>query len=171
MVTTRFIEHRVGERMDLGLRKDFGGFLPVGQVQSHDLPHDLKGGLAFRIAIKGDLTKAKWCRQLLRARRDRNRFFGEHLFGDPAWDMLLELYAAELSQRRVSVGGLAAGSGTPMTTALRWIDALVKDGLAERRPDPLDARRVFVSLTKKGSHAMDAYLQSLPPTVNPLNDD
>lgn len=156
--------------MDLGLRKDFGGFLPAGQLPSHDLHHDLRGSLAFRVGIKGDLTKAKWCRQLLRARRERSRFFGERLFSDPAWDMLLELYAAELSQRRVSVGGLATGSGTPMTTALRWIDALVKDGLAERRQDPLDARRVFVSLTIKGSHAMDAYLQSLPSTVNPLND-
>lgn len=170
MVTSRLIEYRVGERMDLGLRKDFGGFLPVGQLQSHDLHHELKGAVAFRVGIKGDLTKAKWCRQLLRARRDRSKFFGERLFGDPAWDMLLELYAAELSQRRVSVGGLAAGSGTPTTTALRWIDALVKDGLAERRQDPLDARRVFVSLTTKGTQAMDAYLRSLPPTVNPLND-
>jgi DNA-binding MarR family transcriptional regulator len=155
--------------MDLGLQNGFGGCLPAGQLQAREIRQDLRATIAFKVEIKGGLTKAKWCRQLLRARRERDKYFGTRLFADPAWDMLLELFAAELSQRRVSVGSLAHASGTPMTTSLRWIDALVKAGLAERRQDPLDGRRIFVSLTDKGLRAMDDYLASLPPTVNPLN--
>src|SRR5437762_3206264 len=46
-------------------------------------------------------------RAILRARRSRDRFFDASLFADPAWDMLLELYLAELlGERRLSVGSL-----------------------------------------------------------------
>lgn len=156
--------------MDLAFQKGFAGVLPVAQAHAQDLYPGLTQSLAFKVGVKGNLTKAKWCRQLVRARRERNRFFSAGLFGEPAWDMLLELYAADLSQRRVTVSNLAEASGTPMTTALRWIDALVKEGFAARRPDPLDKRRVFVALTQAGTGSMERYLDSLPATVNPLND-
>jgi DNA-binding MarR family transcriptional regulator len=92
------------------------------------------------------------------------------LFADPAWDMLLELYVAQLSQRRMTVSRLSEASGVPPTTALRWIETLVRHGLAERRNDPLDGRRVYISLSVKGCSAIQDYLDSLPACVNPLND-
>lgn len=87
-------------------------------------------------------------RQILGARLDRNNYFPGDLFSDPAWDMLLELYAAELGQVRVSVTGLCIASNAPTSTALRWISVLERKKLIERRPDPLDGRRFFLSLTR-----------------------
>lgn len=101
-------------------------------------------------------------RSLLKARRDRTKFFPENLFADPAWDMLLELYAAQLCQHRLSVSSLCAGSGVPPTTALRWITTVEKNGLLTRSSDPLDGRRVFVQLSEKGADAMSSYFASNP---------
>ena len=94
---------------------------------------------------------------ILQARRRRTHFFSADLFADPAWDMLLELYAADLGQRRMSVSSLCLGSGVPATTALRWINTLEKNGLLIRAADPLDGRRVFVRLSEIALTSMTSY--------------
>jgi DNA-binding MarR family transcriptional regulator len=96
-------------------------------------------------------------RGILKARLDRGRFFAPDLFADPAWDMLLALYAAELAQQRMPVSSLCIASNVPTTTALRWISHLEREELVERRPDLLDARRFFISLTKRAGEAMAQY--------------
>jgi DNA-binding MarR family transcriptional regulator len=101
-------------------------------------------------------------RQGLHARAQRGRFFSARLFSDPAWDMLLELYAASLAQRRLSVSRLSERARVPLTTALRWISALEKEGAIERQADPLDGRRVFIMLSEEGRSAMSAYFDELP---------
>lgn len=101
-------------------------------------------------------------RTLLRLRRNRDQFFETELFADPAWDMLLELYAAELGQLRMSVGALCAGAAVPATTALRWINQLEANGLIARRADPRDGRRQFLRLTQSGLDAMNAYFRTVP---------
>ena len=95
----------------------------------------------------------------INARRARDAFLPAHLFADPAWDMLLELYAAELDQVRMSTSNLCDASAVPATTALRWISTLENEGLIERQSDPLDARRIFVRLSSHGVGSMEAYFQ------------
>jgi DNA-binding MarR family transcriptional regulator len=90
-----------------------------------------------------------------KSRALRRRFLNADLFGEPAWDILLDLYAAHLKQTRLALGSICAASGIPHTTAVRWQKALEVNGLIERRPDPLDQRRLFVSLTSAGAAAMD----------------
>jgi len=90
-------------------------------------------------------------------RRLRAKFFDEHLFADPAWDILLDLYRAHLAQQRISVTSVCFGAGVPVSTALRWLNALEERGLARRSQDPLDGRRFFVELTHSGVSAMAAY--------------
>lgn len=104
----------------------------------------------------------KAIRSLIRLRRNRDHFFGAEMFADPAWDILLELYASELGQQRVSVTSLCSCAAVPATTALRWISALQEKQFIERRPDPLDGRRHFISLTDKGLEAMDGYFRTVP---------
>ncbi len=70
-------------------------------------------------------------RTILKMRRVRNQFFDDELFADPAWDMLLELYAAELGQQRISVGKLCNSAAVTATTALRWIGTLENKGQME----------------------------------------
>jgi DNA-binding MarR family transcriptional regulator len=58
----------------------------------------------------------------------------------------------------VSVSSLCVAVDTPATTALRRIDDLVGSGLARRRPDPADRRRVFVELTDEAVERLDRFL-------------
>jgi DNA-binding MarR family transcriptional regulator len=102
----------------------------------------------------------KQVRAVIRARRARADYFDPVLFADPAWDMLLELFASELANQRMAVTALCAGAGVPATTALRWIRALEHHGLVTRRPDPLDGRRVFVCLSRTAYSAMGALFAS-----------
>lgn len=96
-------------------------------------------------------------RALLRARRLRDEYFGAGLFEDPAWDMLLDLFAAELEGTRVSVSSLCIASAVAPTTALRWISRLSDQGLLVRLPDPRDRRRAFLSLSREAGAAMARY--------------
>ena len=100
-------------------------------------------------------------RRAIRARRLRAQAFGEGLFEDPAWDMLLDLFAAELEAAPVSVSSLCIAAGVAPTTALRWITRLTDADLFERRPDPADRRRAFIALTARGSAAMRGYVAAL----------
>jgi hypothetical protein len=96
-------------------------------------------------------------RAVIRARRLRSRFFPEHFFADPAWDMLLDLLQAEISHLRVPVSSLCIAAAVPATTALRWLKTMVQDGLFVRRADPHDGRRVFVELAPDASRALRRY--------------
>ena len=97
-------------------------------------------------------------RAMIRARRLRDRFFPPDLFGEPAWDMLLDLAVASVEGRDVAVSSLCIAAAVPTTTALRWVRALCDAGLFERRDDPRDARRAFISLSEPATAAMARYL-------------
>jgi len=105
-----------------------------------------------------EVTLARLVKEILRVRRRREKIFGGDLFGEPAWDILLELYVAERSQQKLSVSSVCYVSAVPATTALRWIQRLEKDGWIERVDDPLDGRRSWVQLTKRASAEMREYL-------------
>ena len=96
-------------------------------------------------------------RSVIRARRLRGRYFPDHLFADPAWDMLLDLLQAELAQLRVPVSSLCIAAAVPATTALRWLKSMTEEGIFVRRADPHDGRRVFVELSPQASSAMRRY--------------
>jgi DNA-binding MarR family transcriptional regulator len=100
-------------------------------------------------------------RQAIRARRLRDAFFGQNLFEDPAWDMLLDLYAAHLEGGQVSVSSLCIAAAVAPTTALRWIGKLTGAGLLERQPDPLDRRRAFMALSAKALRGMEGYVAAV----------
>jgi DNA-binding MarR family transcriptional regulator len=102
---------------------------------------------------------------IIRARTQRTRFLPRSLFAEPAWDILLELYAAELAQRRVSITQICSAARVPTTTALRWLNTLEANHLVTRSVDPLDARRYFVALTEAGAQAMEDFFQSIRNAV------
>ena len=100
-------------------------------------------------------------RSVIRARRLRARYFRDDLFADPAWDMLLDLLQAEIAQLRVPVSSLCIAASVPATTALRWLKAMVSQGLFVRRADPHDGRRVFVELAPEASQALRRYFADI----------
>lgn len=100
-------------------------------------------------------------RARIKARRLRERFFPDELFADPAWDMLLDLAAARLEDRPVSVSSLCIAASVPTTTALRWIKKMCDDGMFCRAADPADARRAFIGLSPGTAQMMDACLEAV----------
>lgn len=113
---------------------------------------------------EGSGPRTELIRRVQKARNVRASVFGEDLFGEPAWDILLELYACELSQQRISVSNTSAAAGVPATSALRWMAVLEEKKLIAREKDPLDARRVWVSLTSHGKLLMDRYFTATSVT-------
>jgi len=104
---------------------------------------------------------ARLAREILRFRRRRDHAFEGELFGEPAWDILLELYSAECADEKLSVSSVCFASGVPQTTALRHISKLERKGWVERLRDPLDGRRYWLLLSEKASQAMRAYLAKM----------
>jgi len=123
-----------------------GGLAPAAASGQASLGSDFPVLLAERI------------RRFMALERERSEVFGRDLVGAPAWDMLLELLDAKLRGQSVSVSSLCVAVDTPATTALRRIDDLVGSGLARRRPDPADRRRVFVELTDEAVERLDRFL-------------
>lgn len=110
-------------------------------------------------------------RQTYDDRRRRTKIFQtDDLFGEPAWDILLDLFIAAKERRSVSVTSACIGSAVPSTTALRWITILEKQGLLIREADPGDARRVYVKLSARGYGAMLDYFTASSRSVVLLND-
>lgn len=101
---------------------------------------------------------AQW---LLHARRSIGSAFDPGLFGDPAFDMLLDLFVHEEEGRAVCVSSACVGSGVPATTALRWLAILHADGFVSRTPDPADGRRVLLSLAPATRAALRDWLRRI----------
>jgi hypothetical protein len=99
-------------------------------------------------------------RRILRVRRMRDQFFDPSLFADPAWDMLLDLMAAQLEDSQVAVSSLCIAASVPPTTALRWIKAMTDHGLFERCADPDDGRRIFIRLSQPAMNGMARYFDA-----------
>lgn len=97
-------------------------------------------------------------RKLYLERRRRDSWFGQGLFADPAWDILLDLYACEAEGRRVSISDASIAACVPATTSLRWLGQLEKLELVQRISDHHDRRRVWMTLSEMGRAAVEGYL-------------
>lgn len=94
-------------------------------------------------------------RSVLLVRRARGAVLGENLFSEPAWDVLLELYAAELGGRSMTLPDLARATDTPVSVIARWQAALEDHRLTRLTVSPEDPSRVTISLTAEGSSKME----------------
>ncbi|QMW23567.1 hypothetical protein [Sandaracinobacteroides saxicola] len=126
-----------GSVADRGHGAMFGGLLPEPVPAGRKVPVD-----------------AAAIRALIKARRVRAGFFPPDLFADPAWDMLLDLSAARLEGRMVSVSSLCIAAAVPTTTALRWVKRLCDEGLLLRQEDAHDRRRAFIVMAPATADAM-----------------
>lgn len=99
--------------------------------------------------------------QELHFRVAREVEFASALFGEPAWNILLDLYVEASTNRKVSVSSACLAARVPATTALRWISILEREELVVRNQDPRDCRRTFVELTPDACSKMQRYLASV----------
>jgi hypothetical protein len=129
-------------------------------------PHRDEPALAQIVSV--DWSTAAIVRDVIRARRTRERFFPDGLLMDPAWDILLDLYATALEGGSTTISNACIASCAPPTTALRWIGLIEQAGLIERVPDQADKRRVLLKLSGSGAREMSSYIDTIRRTGLPL---
>jgi len=108
------------------------------------------------------LKQVSW---LIGARRKRATYIASELFGEPAWDILLELLRAELAYERLSVSSVCGAAGLSPSTGLRWLDALEHHGLVLRQADGRDASSTFAFLSPDTSDALRRYFIDVVGTM------
>src|SRR4051812_29645109 len=96
------------------------------QVRIPAMRHELIGQASAPATVRladpfHSSSSARVCRELIDARARRSLFFKASLFADPAWDILLELFAADCDGRKLSISSVGLEAKIAMTTALRWI--------------------------------------------------
>lgn len=103
-------------------------------------------------------TLARTAKRLLDDRMLRQQFLDPDCFGEPVWDILLDLFYNESVGRRVSISSACIASRIPHTSALRYLELMQKIGLVYRTPSKKDRRRSWLWLTEKASQAIAQYL-------------
>lgn len=98
---------------------------------------------------------------ILRLRRARSGAFGTGLFSDPAWDILLYLFAARLRGETSRLADMV--TDVPESTLARWAVVLEERGLICSGGDagPMMAR---IALTPAGELRMAKLLATLHPS-------
>lgn len=107
----------------------------------------------------GDL--GAFARQLYRERRLREGSMADGMFGEPAWDILLDLFASEAEGKAVRVSSACIAAAVPATTALRYISEMERRGLLLRMPSATDRRAQHVKLSRDTFTDLEALLKRL----------
>ena len=79
--------------------------------------------------IEAPLNLLKVAQAWIHARGARFQALDADLFGEPAWDILLDLYEAHCLNHQRATSAVGTVAHVPQTTALRWIVALENRGL------------------------------------------
>lgn len=96
---------------------------------------------------------------ILELRRARAEALGPGLFGDFAWDILLQLYAARLGERSVRLSDLE--SLAPSSTLARWVAVLEERGLVSCGLDGLSPAEIRAELSPTGEARMSELFRIL----------
>lgn len=96
------------------------------------------------------------CERVFMRRQTRAMLFGADLFSDPAWDILLLLFAQSANRTYLPTGEISL-AGLPQTTALRWLEALERRGLVWRGNHPADELLRPVGLSQHARDLLTAY--------------
>jgi DNA-binding MarR family transcriptional regulator len=107
---------------------------------------------------------------LFMARRLREEVLGAHLFSDPAWDILLDVYAADARGDKIQISSLSPMTNVPSSTARRWAHKLIELGLLERERDERDHRLTYIRLSDEGRRRIMTFIgrliaKSPPPPI------
>lgn len=99
-------------------------------------------------------------RSCIRWRAARSDLLGRNLFYDPAWDILLCLYAAHMEGIETDVETLMRSVDVPRTVLSRWLTVLEERGLISGDNAPF-AKDASIRLTDTGLGGMHALCEVL----------
>jgi hypothetical protein len=138
---------------------DMGAPNPPQEPQMESVP-DLEEVYVPADPVRPEELTA-FARTLLQGRRKRERVMRDVDFGEPAWDMLLDLFASERERNPITISGLCLTAGVPTRTAMRRISAMIADAHLICERDQRDRRRVNVRLSAELSAKMETVLTEM----------
>ncbi len=97
-------------------------------------------------------------RAVLASRSHRKEVFHGLRFGEPCWDMILELYVAVEGGRTLNVTKFCAAGGRSATTGLRHLEEMEEHGYVLRTADGSDARSNLVVMQPALRQAVEIWL-------------
>ena len=98
---------------------------------------------------------------LREAYRLRATIFPGAPFGNPDWDVMLDLFIQEMNGFRTSLDHLALTGDLPAAVVFESVNVLAGIGLLERTQDRFDERVIWLSLTVAGrSGVYDLFAQA-----------
>ena len=119
---------------------------------------DHAGHSEARAADINDSHLAVIARSIYNARRRRLAHFDGRFFGEPSWDILLDLFVRTTLGERVTTTSLCVAAEVPQSTSRRWIAALEEEDLIRRYAAPDDGRVLLVRMSKLGYDLMRRYV-------------
>ncbi|MFO0510680.1 MAG: hypothetical protein ACK51K_08460 [Gammaproteobacteria bacterium] len=122
------------------------------------LPLPSRRGFGPRRELPADLQVLQWLRDI---DEQRLKALDGVVEMDATWNMLAELLRARITKRRISVTSLCLASRGPVTSALRRVERLLRDGLITYTLDPKDRRRKYVELTGDGASRMQTAVRGV----------
>lgn len=82
------------------------------------------------------------------------------LFGNPAWEMLVDLFIHHCKGKELSITSLCVAVSIPMSSGLRLVQKLCNAGILRRIADPIDGRRTIIKLEPVIAHRLRAYFEA-----------
>src|SRR3546814_13230382 len=88
-----------------------------------------------------------------RRRTARRRLLRRHIvgsrnyLGEPAWDMLIDIFIQHCAERKIATGDLCVSSALPLSTALRLVQRMCDDGLIRQIADTTAVSSQFLVFT------------------------
>ena len=119
---------------------------------------DTAGQASANTTELDDHALCEMARSIYRARRRRENFFPANLFGEPAWDILLDIFIHATAGTSLTVTSVCIASAVPTTTALRHIAQLEEMGFVIKQAVSGDARAKSIHMTPSGYEAMRRYI-------------
>lgn len=95
------------------------------------------------------------------ARRKRDATLPKRIFGEPSWDILLDLFIAASSGHPVKISSVCVACALPAVTAMRWLTVLHDEGLIECLEDEDAGQISHVRLSDGGLQLMRDMLSQI----------
>lgn len=158
---------RIGRALDVAI---LDHMIVTSEQVHHIMSEDAISGMAnkpahymLRSPTKGQVDDPderilQNARIVARRRLLRRQLLGApDLFGEPAWDMLLDLFIQQCKGRLLPMSSLCLSADIPNSSAMKLIQRLCDAGLLERSPDPGDGRRSLIKISPDTEHRLRAY--------------
>jgi FixJ family two-component response regulator/DNA-binding MarR family transcriptional regulator len=123
---------------------------------AHQSPADVPGDVPFLQFVEDERRRA----------RLREKVFEGLVLGSSGWALLLVLAESHLAGTGLTIKSAAYAAGLPLSSALRKLNDMCAGGLVDRREDPRDTRRSFVTLTPQGLAHLARYFSQVSAPSN-----